>query len=359
MHIGLVIYDHLDLISGGYLYNRQLVDYWRAAGHQVTLYALPARGYWRHYGDNFRPAWLNRLLTAPLDVLVQDELNHPSLFILNRWLRRRVTYPIVGLIHLLRCSEPHPAAARRYYEMIERRYLGGLDGWICNSQDTADLVGRVSRQPLPSVVAYPGRDHWSVSVGERVFEPDVDQHGVTRILYVGNLIQRKGLHVLLAGLTLLKECRWRLTIVGRHDLEPAYAAGIATQIEHAGLSGRVSMLGPKRYSEMPHIYQTHDLFVMPSFYEPFGIVYLEAMGAGLPIIASRAGAGPELVRHGENGFLVRPESATDVADAIRAALGNRTRLAEMGSEARRRYERHPTWAETGETVTAFLESLIR
>ena len=104
-----------------------------------------------------------------------------------------------------------------------------------------------------------------------------------------------------------------MTVVGRHDLEPDYAAGIAAQIEHEGLGERVSILGPKRYSEMPDIYQTHDLFVMPSFYEPFGIVYLEAMGAGLPVIASHAGAGPELISPGKNGFLVRPESAVDVA----------------------------------------------
>ena len=207
MHIGLVIYDHLDLISGGYLYNRQLVDYWRAAGHQVTLFSLPARGYWHHYGDNFRSAWVKRLVEAPLDVLIQDELNHPSLFIINRLLKRRTTYPLVGLIHLLRCSEPHPAAARRYYQMIERGYLGGLDGWICNSHDTADLVARVSRRALPAVVAYPGRDHWSLPLGAPGSGSVSGKQRPPHILYVGNLIRRKGLHVLLEGLSFLERVR--------------------------------------------------------------------------------------------------------------------------------------------------------
>ena len=114
MHIGLVIYGHLDMISGGYLYNRQLVNYWRKAGHRVTIFSLPWRSYWRHLGDNFAFRWLHNVLQTDLDVLIQDELNHPSLIGLNHLLRRRAPFPLVSLIHLLRSSEPHSALATHF-----------------------------------------------------------------------------------------------------------------------------------------------------------------------------------------------------------------------------------------------------
>ncbi len=53
MQIGLVIYDHLDVISGGYLYDRKLVEFWRRQDHEVIVLALPARSYGRHLVDNF------------------------------------------------------------------------------------------------------------------------------------------------------------------------------------------------------------------------------------------------------------------------------------------------------------------
>ena len=89
MQIGLVIYGSLDTLSGGYLYDRWLVRALHAAGHQVTLYQMPWRSYGHHLTDNLNPQWRRRLLSAPVDLWLQDELNHPSLCWINRQLRRR------------------------------------------------------------------------------------------------------------------------------------------------------------------------------------------------------------------------------------------------------------------------------
>ena len=82
------------------------------------------------------------------------------------------------------------------------------------------------------------------------------------------------------------------------------------------------------------------------------------MGAGLPVIASTAGAGCELVTVGKNGYLVAPETVEPLRQQIHTLIRDRQLLAEMGLQARQKYEQHPTWEQTGIRATAFLKSLL-
>ena len=358
MHIGLVIYGDLELISGGYLYDKQLVEYWRTNGHQVTIFSRPWRSYWRHSSDNLNPSWRRELLEADIDILVQDELNHPSLIGLNRALKREAQYPIVSLVHLLRCTEPHPPIANRFYRAVEKRYLGQMDGLILNSFDTADAVNTLASSTIPQIVAYPGRDHWSLNITKDEIERRASQSGPLKILYVGNYIKRKGLLVLIEALSQLDPAAWQLTAIGRQDLEPEYAKQIEKLVENNRLNSQIDLIGPTPFEQIPTYFESHQLFVMPSFYEPFGIVYVEAMGAGLPIIESTAGAGRELVTEGENGYLVQAGDSEAIAHQIHQLSTNRGLLAQMGVNGRRQYEQHPTWGETSEKITGFLKSLV-
>ena len=83
MRVGLLIYGSLETLSGGYLYDRKLVQYLREQGDHVEVISLPWRGYARHLSDNLSPSLLGKLLDLSVDVLIQDELNHPSLAWLN------------------------------------------------------------------------------------------------------------------------------------------------------------------------------------------------------------------------------------------------------------------------------------
>src|SRR6201999_4502252 len=128
MRLGLQIYGDVDDLTGGYLYDRRLVGYLKAQGDRVEVISLAWRNYGRHLTDNLSRHLLRRLQEAKFDALIQDELNHPSLFLLNQRLKRRVCYPIVALAHLLRSSEPHPAWLKRLYRAVERKYLKTVDG---------------------------------------------------------------------------------------------------------------------------------------------------------------------------------------------------------------------------------------
>ena len=91
MKIGLVIYGDLETLTGGYLYDRMLVEFLRSRGDVVQIFSLPWRNYGRHLFDNLSQRLVRPVSEAQLDILLEDELNHPSLFRLNRRLKERCT----------------------------------------------------------------------------------------------------------------------------------------------------------------------------------------------------------------------------------------------------------------------------
>ncbi len=128
MRIGLVIYGSLDILSGGYLYDRMLVSYLENQGDHVEIISLPVRDYSASLADNLSGNLIKRLAALDLDILLEDELTHPSLFWLNARLRRRVDYPVLAIVHHLRSSEPRAVWANWFYRWVERRYLSSVDG---------------------------------------------------------------------------------------------------------------------------------------------------------------------------------------------------------------------------------------
>jgi len=363
MKIALLIYGSLETISGGYLYDRKLVQYLRDQGDSVEIISLPWRSYPRHLTDNLRPALYRRLLQLDVDLLLQDELNHPSLFWINQRLRNRVRYPIISIVHHLRISEQHKSINRwlrpvdfiqaqpAAYRLVEKRYLQTVDGFIFNSQTTRDTVSALDIDTSRSVIAYPAADHLPVPA---TLQRKPALHKPLRILFVGNLIKRKGAHHLIAALTALPADAWTLDIVGSPAVDPHYAEAIRQQIAVADLAHKIAIHGGVRDEELIGKYYHNDLLIVPS-YEGFGIVYLEAMGFGLPVIASTAGAAHEIVSEGENGFLVAPDDVATLSRQIKTVIDDRTLLHKMSQAARRRYERHSTWYDTAAQIRNWLK----
>lgn len=360
MRVGLVIYGSLDTVSGGYLYDRQLVAHLRAQGDEVEIISLPWRAYPGRLLDNVAAGLGRRLQAGRWDVLLQDELNHPSLFALNRWLRPRVPYPILSIVHHLRSSERHAAWPMALYRRVERAYLRGVDGFIFNSRTTREAVEALT--PLPvrrgerrEVVACPAADHIGPGLDRDQIEARAARPGPLRVLFVGNVIPRKGLHTLLAALARL-EGGWRLTVAGSLAVDPAYGRSIRARIAQQRLEDRVALLGRLDDAGLRAQLAAHDVLAVPSSYEGFGIAYLEAMAFGLPVIATTAGGAGEIVTHGQDGWLAPPDDPDALAGALRALGSDRARLRAMSRAARARYDRHPTWAESMARVRAFLLS---
>jgi glycosyltransferase involved in cell wall biosynthesis len=359
VRIGLIIYGSLDTLTGGYLYDRMLVEDLRRRGDEVEIISLPWRSYPHHLSDNLRWALWRRLHRADFDALLQDELNHPSLVWLNGRLRTSVSYPLITIVHLLRSSEPRPVWSNRLYRWVERRYLRGVDGCIYNSQTTQAAVEEVLGSIPLGVVAYPGRDHVPCGLTPDQIVARALQPGPLHILFVGNLTPLKGLHTLLQAAAQLPKDDWRLTVAGSLAMAPEYVATVRQQIARDGLSRQVTLLGVVPNAVVAtYLAQSHVLAV-PSFYEAFGIVYLEAMSFGLPIIASTAGGARELVTHGQEGFLVPAGDADALAHHLRTLGRDRDCLCRMGVAASERVQSHPTWAESSGRIRDFIQTLRR
>jgi hypothetical protein len=96
----------------------------------------------------------------------------------------------------------------------------------------------------------------------------------------------------------------------------------------------VQFTGSLDDEHLQRLYQSCDLFVAPSLYESFGLVYLEAMNYAKPVIGCRAGGIPEVIDHGVSGWLVEPEAPKALAEAIISLLGSPEKLCQMGMAGR-------------------------
>lgn len=349
MKIGLVIYGSLDILSGGYLYDRRLVEYLRAEGDAVEIISLPLRSYAAHLTDN-----LSIKIPAGFDLLIQDELNHPSLIAANR---RRHPCPIVSLVHHLRCSELRPGWQNVFYRFVEKEYLSSVDGFIFNSQTTKTAVEALIGEAKPSIVANPPTDRFGAAISEEEIKTRAS-HGTLRILFLGNLIERKGLHILLKALC-LTATDVRLDIVGSETVEPAYAGKMREFTASNGLSTTVTFHSPLGKEPLVEKLKQAHVLVVPSSYEGFGIVYLEGMGFGLPAIGTTAGAAGEIIEHGKTGFLIQPGDHGSLAAFISKLSMDRSLLVRLSLNARSRYYRQPAWSQTAGQIRAFLRSLVR
>jgi glycosyltransferase involved in cell wall biosynthesis len=356
MKIGLIIYGRLDTISGGYLYDRQLVDYLQAQGDTVELISLPWEGYGRHLLHNFWFALQEQLRQAEFDILLQDELNHPSLFWLNRRLRGELRYPIVSIVHHLRCSEARSRWQNWLYRLVEQRYLASVDGFIFNSQTTRQVVQALVGDSQAQVVALPAGDRLQPAIAAEQIELRAQRPGPLCLLFVGNLIPRKGLHVLLEAAAGLPRIEWQLAVVGDTAVSPRYTRQIQQAINQHDLKDNVTLHGPFSDDELAAQMAQSQVLVVPSSYEGFGIVYLEGMSFGLPAIAGRGGAAHEIITEGVDGFLV--EDAEMLRQHLHSLHHNRTQLAQMSLAAQKRFTNHPTWAASMSHIRQFLPSVI-
>lgn len=355
MRIGFLLPGSLSLASGGFLYDRILVSALRSRGDSVSVISLPWRPFSRALAANLSPSLPRRL--SSFDLLLQDELAHPSLFLLNRRLKSGPCPPLVAIVHHLRSLEPRPWWQNRFLRSLERSYLRSLDAFVFNSLDTARTATSLADTRLPSVVAYPAGDRLGATLTESAVLARCAAPGPLRLIFVGNLIPRKGLHTLLAALAQIDRSRWRLAVVGGAS-DAAYAASVRDQVRAHGMEANVTFHGAVPDNDLPRLLCESHVLAVPSSYEGFGIVYLEAMCFGLPVIATSAGGAVEVVEHGVNGFLVNPGDAPGLARCIARLSADRKLLSSMGVSGLRAFSRRPTWEDGTEVIYRFLHGLV-
>lgn len=167
------------------------------------------------------------------------------------------------------------------------------------------------------------------------------------LLFVGNELERKGFDTLLEAAARLEDPKVRL--LGAGHVAPD-TEEYTSLIERLGLTDRVRWLG--NYSDVALLHAAADAFVLPTRYEPWGLVVVEAMGSGLPVVTSQIAGASLAVDDAKTGRLLRdPENPAELAEALRWALSEKPADAETIAGS----VRHYTWAE----VIARYELILR
>jgi len=180
-----------------------------------------------------------------------------------------------------------------------------------------------------------------------------------RLVCVGRFAEQKGLPVLVRAAGLLKRrgVDFELTLVGGGPLQ----GEIEALVDGLGLRDRVRLAGWRSNAEVRDFILQSRALVLPSFAEGLPVVLMEALALGRPVVSTWVAGIPELVRPGENGWLVPPSSADALADALAEVIAAPTaRLEEMGRVgAARAAERHDASTEAGRLLGLIRASLGR
>lgn len=175
---------------------------------------------------------------------------------------------------------------------------------------------------------------------------------------VGRLQRWKGMHVYVEAMArVLKEvpdCQG-VIVGGKHHLEPDYADWLTQRVQALGVSQQIRMVGVQR--NVPEWMQAMDVFVHASEREPFGIVVVEAMALGKPVVATRPGGPEEIITHGTDGQLVTWNKPAELADAILKYLRDPEWARSVGQRAKERSAEY-TMEKYAERVGNALKKLL-
>jgi len=236
-----------------------------------------------------------------------------------------------------------------------RRALSGVDRIIAVSGTAAKFIE--SFAPSVPVVVIP------CGVDTRRFSPEGPRRlrsalgGDAIVLYVGRLVYRKGVHYLVDSMEeVRRECGdVKLVVAGDGPM----AGHLRERVRELGLSGAVVFLGRVSEEELPDVYRSADLLVMPSLYgESLGIVALEGMASQLPVVASPVGGLREVVADGVTGLLLRGLSPSAIASAVARLLSRPDLMDRMGREGRRVAEERYSWEVVLPKVERVYEEVV-
>ena len=197
--------------------------------------------------------------------------------------------------------------------------------------ELADLIIVASKFTAETLKLYPGTlppvkiiPYAFPEVGEPKKYPKPGETKPLKILFVGGLSQRKGIAYLFEAVSNLK-FDFELTIVGQKSVPNCKALNKALE--------KYNWIKTLPHSKILKLMRENDVLVFPSLFEGFGLVITEAMSQGTPVITTNRTAGPDLIRHGENGWIIEAGSSTALRSVIEEISSNPDVIEKLGLAA--------------------------
>ena len=234
----------------------------------------------------------------------------------------------------------------------ESTMVDSLEWWATYESSVVIVCSGSMKNDTQLQFRVPGEKIWVIPIGidQRRFDrsPNRDvirsRYGVGRderlLLFVGRLTSQKGCEYLIRALpSISKHHNVKLLIVGdgymRQELERIAAS--------TSDGWRTKFLGFLQDSDLTDLLLCSDVMVIPSVYEPFGVVALEGMAAGVPVVASNIDGLAEIVKHEENGILAFPRDSSSISWAVSRILTDRTNTARLVENAKRDVASRFSW----------------
>ena len=235
-----------------------------------------------------------------------------------------------------------------FFRRLNRRMMiPRADMCIASSTKSKELQIYYGAKEDRIIVAY-----LTVDVGYFRFERE--EYHSNKLLFIGSLIERKGIDLLLKALSLVKK-DYTLTIVGDGEEKNR----LVDYVEQNGMKELVEFIPFKQKEELREIYNTHDIFILPTREDCFGLVISEAMAASMPVISSCYADGTyDLVIDGENGYIVNPYDSVKFANTIEKLIANDELVEKMGKasfEIINRFSFDKTSEAIGEAINRVLD----
>jgi glycosyltransferase involved in cell wall biosynthesis len=344
--VSFVVPGSLTTLTGGYGYDREIVAGLGRRGWTVPVLELP--GDFPFPSTESRAAAARALASlAPGTRVVVDGLAFGALP--DEAAREAGRLTFVALVHHPLGDETGLAAgARAALEASERRALRAATHVVVTSRATAARLAAYDVAPSALTVIEPGTDPAPQSRGSG--------GSVLELLCVATVVPRKGHDVLIRALAALRGRPWHLTCAGGLHRDPEWSAGVQELVRASGLEPRVSFVGELERPALDTRYDAADVFVLPTWYEGYGMAVAEALARGLPVVSSATGAIGDLV--GEDaGLLVPPGDPAALAKALSTVIDDPAQRARLAHGARRVRERLPSWDDAADRMARTIEGV--
>ncbi len=346
----VVVPGPIDQQTGGYIYDRRMVEGLRGLGWRVDVHCVSGGFPAADAGARARMAAVLAELPDRARVLI-DGLALGGVPAPIHEERERLR--VLALVHHPLADETGLDATRQArFAVLERDALSACAGVLVTSEFTARRLEDYGVAPARVRAVRPGTDPAPLADGPAPGDPPL-------LLSVGSVTPRKGQRLLAAALARITALPWRCVCAGSLERDPDYAAGVTAFAREAGLADRLRFAGECPPAELDRLYHRASLFVLPSYYEGYGMALADALARGLAVVSTTGGAIPHTVP-ADAGVLVTPGDDTALADALHRLLVEPDGVARRGvlaSAARRHARALPDWPEAARRFAAAVVAL--
>src|ERR671924_1480337 len=345
-------------VTGGYLFHRRVAD--RAPEHGMEIEFVSVPNLPLAWAMLTGPRWLRHPALEHADALVLDSIAAAPV---APWLGR-VRMPMLGMLHQPVGGMDTSRLDRSLRVPFDRWAYRRADRLMVASEWLAEQLAAAGIPRSRLLVVPPGKDPAVARAGstDDDIEAATAEHRQRRhmaALCVANWLPRKGILELLEAVACLPGELVTLHLVGETTSPGRYAGRVRRRLAQPDLRGRVVVHGVVPAAAVAGMYRSVDAFVLPSFEEPYGTVWGEAMAAGLPVVGWHAGDLPFLADHEREGLLAPVGDVPALSRALeRLALDPELRSA-MGRAARERAASRPTWDETADLFFTAVAQVLR